>query len=141
MKSKTYIYEGILEAYYETGFEGCHLAILLDKRGETPNPDFDPESKKWPTNVPVFRTLEWAHTFKTGDELEVFDPEGKSLFKGLITRNRQPNSEHVIDFFPKEIPEKRWIEWLVKEYKAKVITKRQLDIEKKKEIVDSKEQF
>lgn len=119
-------YVGTLEAYYETGMEGCHLIMLHDDRGLRPGPKWDN-----PAEIMNYHSLEWAVVFdkKGYFAANIYDKEGNLVYEGKLTMDRQKviKAKHQASFIPKEIPTKTWFEYVRKEYKAEIFTNYVLD--------------
>jgi len=119
-----YTYKGILELYYETGYEGCYAVILHDDRGNYQSPGFNNATKKWDGPLENFRSLEWSVFMRGGETATIWSPRGHILYKGPLTKDKSKLIEmnYRIAFAPKELSIKRWMKYLTKEYKAEIVT-------------------
>ena len=128
------IYKGILEAYYETGYEGCNLLILQDYRGMIKNPNHDPSKPDSYPNIPVFYSIEWAAVMSHGDYLIVYKKASESEieWEGIISKDRlqMMKRNFRVSFIPKEVKYDTWLKWFIEKRKAEIRTKKKLDVDK-----------
>jgi hypothetical protein len=111
---------GFLEAYYETGFEGQHLALLYPKTKIEPNPAYDPKATKYPECVPEFRDLRHAISIETYDLLEVYTKNGRRV-EAAFPVVKDPYGEHDLNIYPQGVEPNVWKRWLMEERKAVVV--------------------
>jgi len=111
---------GFLEAYYETGFEGQHLALLYPKSEIRPNPSYDPKATKYPECVPEFRDLRHAIQIETYDLLEVYDAKGRKV-EAAFPVVRDPYGEYDLNIYPQGVAPNVWKRWLMEERKATIV--------------------
>ena len=79
-KMKTEVFEGVLESYYETGYEGTNLLILYQDHlpnALTPNPNYDQKNPS--QNYPFQKSLHFAEPLKKGDIVEVLDGTNRKV--------------------------------------------------------------
>jgi hypothetical protein len=122
-KIKAHTFEvtyGFLEAYYETGFEGQHLALLYPKNKIEPNVDYDPKATKYPECVPEFRDLRHALVIETYDLIEVYDKKGKRV-EAAFPVVKDPFGEHDLSVYPQGVEPNVWKRWLMEERKAVIV--------------------
>lgn len=119
VKKELYEYDGYLTEYYETGMESLGL-ILQDKRGTSPNPNYDPKSTTYPTNIPQWCSLEYSLFFRGTEFIEVYRKDGSIEYRGSITKDRQAMAKaNYSMFLPKEVPPQTWLSWFQEGRKAK----------------------
>jgi hypothetical protein len=119
-------YVGELEAYYETGMEGCHLIMLHDDRGLRPGPKWDD-----PTVTMNYHSLEWGVVFdkRAYFAANIYDKDGNLVYEGKLTMDRKAISaaNNIASFIPKEINTKEWFKYVREGYRAEVFTNLVLD--------------
>jgi len=119
-------YVGVLEAYYETGMEGCHMMMLHDDRGLRSGPKWDD-----PTVTMNYHSLEWGVVFdkKSYFAANIFDKEGNLVYEGKLTMDRKKVAEanYAASFIPKEIDTKTWFKYFREDYRAEIFTNLVLD--------------
>lgn len=121
---KLHKYEGILEFYFETGFE--HMAVIFhDNRGNHEAPHWD--TKNHPNEMKTYRSLEWAIFFgdKAGyHNIRIFDKENNVVYEGPITKDKKKMKEdrYRVSFIPKEIDKRSWFRYCREEYRAELFT-------------------
>lgn len=123
-------YEGRLEAYYETGMEGCHLIMLHDNRGLKPGPDWQDPSK-----TIMYHSLEWGVAFdKRGYfAANIYGKDDKLVYEGRLTmdRHKVAAANYTASFIPVEIDTETWFKYIREEYRAEVYTNYVLDVIRK----------
>lgn len=114
-------YVGNLEAYYETGMEGCNLIMLHDDRGLHPGPKHDNSSETM-----MYKSLAWGISFdkRYYYAANIYDKEGKLVYEGPLTIDKRKiaAAHYRASFIPKEIDTKTWFKYLQEEYRAEVFT-------------------
>lgn len=79
-KMKTEVFEGVLESYYETGYEGTNLLILYQDHlpnALIPNPNYDPQNPS--QNYQFQKSLHFAEPLKKGDVVEILDGTNRKV--------------------------------------------------------------
>jgi hypothetical protein len=106
-----YVYEGDLEFYTETGFEGNLASIVSDDRGLHEDG--------------FHRTLEWAHFIKGGEFLEIFK-DGEKVWDGLLVTDYEKifAEDRKPYFMALGVSTDDWEKWFGHEggYKGKIYT-------------------
>lgn len=124
-KTRPHKYTGILQTYYETGMEGTTGMIFHDDRGNSQGPHWD--TKSHPNETMIYRSLGWTIWFGNRTEkyyIKIFNKKNKIVYEGPLTQDRKKMilSKYKVSFLPKELSEKRWIGYCVKEYRAELYT-------------------
>ena len=106
-------YDGQLEAYHETGME-CQGLTLYKDGFEKANPDYIEGSKKWPHNIPFFRSYEGQEYIAKGDILTVMKEDGITKERTIrVVPDFQAAVEdnHRLSIYMKGVTREEIFEW------------------------------
>ena len=102
---KILTYNGVLDTYYETGYEGHLLYHLYADDHETVNPLYNPKDPK--TGPSHYRSYEGIITFSTGDKIEILDCDNQSLIGKTFTLGNRLLAREDNFRFGKAYPEEK----------------------------------
>lgn len=116
-------YNGRLVLIYEQGCEGCGLVGIMDDRGATKNPNYDPKATSGLNTTPEFYSWDWTFTYKKGDHLKVWGPDKALVFDSILEKNRQMMLEanYRVCFIPHGVQFLEWYYWHNAEYRAHLV--------------------